>query len=360
MNDDEKWMRRCLQLARQGSETTAPNPMVGAVVVCDGRIEGEGYHVRAGEPHAEVNALRAVKHPECLSKSTLYVSLEPCSHQGRTPPCADLIIRKGLRRVVVGCVDPNPRVGGRGIERLRKAGIEVTVGVLEKDCWELNRIFMTFQTKGRPFITLKWAQSADGFIAAAGCRRWVSTKRTQMWAHRLRAERSAILVGRHTAESDNPRLNVRQWAGRDPLRIVLDRYGVLDQHLHIMDRSVPTLIVGEKPAPYVNRMLSDSFDKASQKDSLQPLDFLQVDYTASIWPALFEELKRREITSVLIEGGAEVLRSLVRENLWDEAYVEIGTERFKSGVMAPMLPATAYCEERRLWNHIQRYYRNTL
>lgn len=360
MNDDEKWMRRCLQLARQGVATTAPNPMVGAVVVCDGRIVGEGYHVRAGEPHAEVNALRAVKHPECLPKSTLYVSLEPCSHQGRTPPCADLIIREGIRRVVVGCVDPNPRVGGRGIERLRKAGIEVTVGVLEKDCWELNRIFMTFQTKGRPYITLKWAQSADGFIAAEGKRRWVSTKRTQMWAHRLRAERSAILAGRRTAELDNPQLNVRQWAGRNPLRIVLDRYGVLNRHLHVMDRSVPTLIVGERSAPYVKEMLSDRHSNAPQDVALQPVDFLHVDYTASIWPALMEELKRREITSLLVEGGAEVLRSLIRENWWDEAYVELGTERFESGTVAPMLPATAYCEERQLWNHIQRYYRNTL
>lgn len=360
MNDDEKWMRRCLKLARQGAATTAPNPMVGAVVVCDGRIVGEGYHVRAGEPHAEVNALSAVKNPECLSKSTLYVSLEPCSHQGRTPPCADLIIRKGIRRVVVGCVDPNPRVGGRGIERLRKAGIEVTVGVLEEACRELNCIFMTFQTKGRPYITLKWAQSADGFIAAEGRRQWVSTKRTQMWVHRLRAERSAILVGRHTAELDNPRLDVRQWAGRNPLRIVLDRYGVLDRHLYVMDRSVPTLIVGERPAPYIKELLSDLRNDAPQKNPLQPLDFLHVDYTASIWPELLEELKRREITSLLVEGGAEVLRALIRENLWDEAYVELGTECFESGTAAPQLPATAYCRERMLWNHIQRYYKNTL
>lgn len=360
MNDDEKWMRRCLQLARQGEATAAPNPMVGAVVVCDGRMEGEGYHVRAGEPHAEVNALRAVKHPERLSKSTLYVSLEPCSHQGRTPPCADLIIRKGIRRVVVGCVDPNPRVGGRGINRMREAGIEVTVGVLEKECRELNRIFMTFQTKGRPYVTLKWAQSADGFIAANGQRRWVSTPRTQMWVHRLRAERSAILVGRHTAEIDNPRLDVRRWTGRNPLRIVLDRRGVLDSHLHVMDRCIPTLIVGEQPAPYIDKMPSAVSKNAPQNEGVRPLEFLHADYSESIWPVLFEELKRREITSILVEGGAEVLRSLIRENLWDEAFVEVGTECFEAGVAAPVLPATACCRERMLWNHVLRYYRNHL
>ena len=223
---DEKYMRRCLQLAQCGRQGAAPNPMVGAVVVCDGRIIGEGYHQRCGGPHAEVNAIRSVKEPELLRRSTIYVSLEPCAHYGKTPPCAKLIIEMGIPTVVVGCRDPFPKVDGRGIDLLREAGIEVRVGILEKECLWLNRRFITFHTLHRPYITLKWAQSRDGLLdrrreSAEEPPARLSSPVTQTLVHRLRALNKAILVGRRTWELDRPGLNVRLWTGEDPQRIVL-------------------------------------------------------------------------------------------------------------------------------------------
>lgn len=219
-------MRRCLQLASNGRQNAKPNPMVGAVIVAaDGRIIGEGYHVRCGEGHAEVNAFASVR-PEdepLLKDATIYVSLEPCSHYGKTPPCADLIVRKGVKRCVVGCVDPFAKVHGRGIQKLRDAGIEVTVGVLEEECRRLNRRFITFNEKRRPFVTLKWAQTADGYMDDHFHPLAISTPYTRMLVHKLRAEADAILVGRVTAERDQPRLDVRHWSGPSPRRIVLDR-----------------------------------------------------------------------------------------------------------------------------------------
>lgn len=347
MTEDEKWMRRCIELARQGVEGAPPNPMVGAVIVCDGRIIGEGYHVHCGEGHAEVNAFASVKHPEWLEKSTLYVSLEPCAHYGRTPPCAELIIRKKVRRVVVGCIDPFAKVHGRGIQMLREAGIDVSTGVLERECLDLNRKFITCQTLRRPFVTLKWAQSRDGFMAPAGDAGksvYISTPHTQIWTHHLRAERNAILVGRRTAECDNPRLDVRRWAGRNPLRIVLDRNATLDGGLHLFDGSCPTLVVGGRRHPM------------AQPGSA--VDFLKADYSRSIWPQLFAELNRRQIQSVLVEGGAQVLESIIRENFWDEAYVETGDRDFGDGLPAPVVPAGCPVEIRPLWNHQLLHFSN--
>lgn len=285
---DEGYMRRCIQLARNGQQNAQPNPMVGAVVVCDGRIIGEGYHVRCGEGHAEVNALASVR-PEdeyLLSRSTIYVSLEPCSHYGKTPPCADLIIRKGLRRCVVGCVDPFAKVHGRGIRKLREAGIEVRVGVLEDECRELNKRFITFHSRQRPFVTLKWAQTADGFIGRIGqtpdCPLHVSNVYTQMLCHRLRAEHQAILVGRRTEETDAPLLNVRAWVGQNPRRYVLSRRnGSLADQLHAM-----------------------------WADGIQ---------------------------SLLVEGGRETHQSFIDAGLWDEAFVETGGMVLGEGVPAPVL-----------------------
>lgn len=259
MTIDEKYMRRCIQLARNGICHTAPNPMVGAVIVRDGKIIGEGYHVRCGEGHAEVNAIASVKDESLLKEATIYVSLEPCSHYGKTPPCADLIIRKGIPRVVVGCVDPFSLVAGRGIQKLRDAGIEVTVGVLEKECRELIRAFITFNVKKRPYITLKWAQSADGFIDIRrdeGAPVRLSTPLSILAVHKMRAEQKAILVGRRTALLDNPSLTVREWYGQNPLRLVIDRQLTLPPHLHLFDGSTPTLVFTEKkrPIPRISRM----------------------------------------------------------------------------------------------------------
>ena len=282
---DEKYMRRCIQLARNGMQNAKPNPMVGAVIVCDGRIIGEGYHVRCGEGHAEVNAFASVKPDDgaLLSKSTLYVSLEPCSHYGRTPPCADLIISKGVPRVVVGCIDPFAKVQGRGIRKLRDAGIDVTVGVLEKECTELNKRFITFNTHHRPYIILKWAQTANGFIDDHFRPTMISTPFTQMLSHRLRAENDAILVGRITDERDHPQLNIRNWSGRDPLRLVL----------------------------------SHSTDI----------------------PSLLASLYAQNIQSLIVEGGAKTHQSFLAADLWDEIRVETAPLTATDGTRAPQLPA---------------------
>ena len=220
--EEEKYMRRCIQLAQNGLCNAAPNPMVGAVIVCDGKIIGEGYHVRCGKVHAEVNAIRSVKETSLLKRSTIYVSLEPCSHHGKTPPCADLIIEKQIPRIVIGCQDPFSKVAGRGIQKLKDAGREVIVGVLEDECRHLIKRFITFHTLHRPYITLKWAESADGFIdlcRTEGNPVILSTPLTSMLVHKKRAEHSAILVGTRTAKLDNPSLNVRNWYGRSPIPV---------------------------------------------------------------------------------------------------------------------------------------------
>lgn len=286
MIDDEKFMRRCIQLAKNGQQNAKPNPMVGAVIVHNGRIIGEGYHVRCGQGHAEVNAFASVK-PEdeaLLPESTIYVSLEPCSHYGKTPPCADLIIKKGVRRVVVGCIDEFAEVQGRGIKKIREAGIEVEVGVLEEECKALNRRFFTFHREKRPYIILKWAQTANGFIDAHHKPLKISTDFTKMLSHKLRAEEDAILVGRITDEREHPQLNVREWYGPDPKRLVIDR--------------------------------------------THPLNI--------------DSLYAQNIQSLIVEGGAETLRTFLIQGLWDEIRVETNTAlTVTDGTRAPIIPANA-------------------
>lgn len=300
---DELFMRRCLQLARNGLRLARPNPMVGAVIVADGRIIGEGYHVRCGEGHAEVNAFASVRPSDeaLLSESTIYVSLEPCSHYGRTPPCADLIIKKGVKRVVVGCVDPFAKVQGRGISKLREAGIDVTVGVLEKECLCLNRRFITFNTHHRPFILLKWCQSADGFIDCDYHPTMLSTPFTQMLSHKLRAEADAILVGRITAERDHPALTTRLWSGPSPKRIVLSRN-----------------------LPY--------------------------DFNRPVLPQLMADLHQQNIQSLIVEGGADTHRRFIEAGLWDELRIETSPLLLHSGTAAPSLPSTAQLESRECYD----------
>ena len=287
MTEDEKFMRRCIQLAKNGRQNAKPNPMVGAVIVsADGRIIGEGYHVRCGEGHAEVNAFASVRSEDeaLLPESTIYVSLEPCSHYGKTPPCADLIIKKGVRRVVVGCIDEFAEVKGRGIRKLREAGIEVEVGVLEEECKALNRRFFTFHRENRPYIILKWAQTANGFIDDNYQPTQISSDFTKMLSHKLRAEEDAILVGRVTEERDKPQLTVREWRGPNPKRLVID-------HAH---------------------------------------------------PLNLESLHAHNIQSLIVEGGAETLRSFLVQGLWDEIRVETNTQTTVSGgTRAPQIPANA-------------------
>jgi diaminohydroxyphosphoribosylaminopyrimidine deaminase/5-amino-6-(5-phosphoribosylamino)uracil reductase len=293
--EDEKYMHRCLQLAANGRQNAKPNPMVGAVIVCDGRIIGEGYHVRCGEGHAEVNAFKSVAEKDgiLLSKSTLYVSLEPCSHYGRTPPCADLIVNKGVKRVVVGCIDPFAKVQGRGIKKLRDAGIEVTVGVLEKECLALNKSFITFNTHHRPYILLKWCQTANGFLDDNFHQMAISTPFTKMLSHRLRAESDAILIGRVTDERDHSQLNVREWSGRDPLRIVIDRHH-----------------------PFMSGL----------------------DFEKPVVPQILDELYNRNIQSLIVEGGARTHQYFLDAGLWDEIRVETAPVTVANGTKAPKLP----------------------
>lgn len=285
MIEDEKYMRRCIQLAKNGQQNAKPNPMVGAVIVsADGRIIGEGYHVRCGEGHAEVNAFASVRPGDepLLSEATIYVSLEPCSHYGKTPPCADLIIKKGVRRVVVGTIDPFAEVQGRGIKKIRDAGIEVTVGVLEEECQWLNRRFFTFHREKRPYIILKWAQTTNGFIDDHFKPTTISDNFTKMLSHKLRAEEDAILVGRVTDERDHPQLTVREWVGPDPKRLVIDR-----NH-----------------------------------------------------PLNIESLHAHGIQSLIVEGGAKTLQTFIEQGLWDEIRVETNLAMTVSdGTRAPQIPA---------------------
>ena len=306
----EFWMRRCLQLARCGELTTAPNPMVGAVVVLgegtSARILGEGCHIRPGEGHAEVNALRSV-HPDdraLLSKATIYVSLEPCAHYGRTPPCAELIVRSGIRKCVVGCVDPFSKVGGRGIDLLRKAGIEVIVDILREECIDLNRKFFCQHVLRRPFITLKWAASADGFIdhprtvgpdgRSEETPARLSSERSLLQVHRLRATHEAILVGRRTFQLDAPQLNVRRWAGPSPQKCVLG-----------------------------------SVDEQALRVGFQA--YADID-------ALLDGLRHERIQSLLVEGGAATLQSFIERDLWDEVWEEYAPINLGGGVKAPVMP----------------------
>lgn len=295
LTTDEKYMRRCIQLARNGRMNAQPNPMVGAVIVHDDRIIGEGYHVRCGEGHAEVNACASVKKEDehLLRESTIYVSLEPCSHYGKTPPCADLLVSKGFKRCVIGCQDPFAKVQGRGIQKLREAGIDVSVGVLEEECKALNKRFMTFHGKQRPFVTLKWAESEDGFIDGH-----ISNTYTQMVCHKRRAEQQAILVGRKTWEADKPSLTVREWYGSSP-----KRYVVSSQSL----------------------TLPDGFH------------LIQTTRVEGILKRLYED----GIQTVLVEGGAELLQSFIDSGEWDECYVEKGDLTLCGRVKAPVLSNAA-------------------
>ena len=325
MTKDEKYIARCIQLASNGIGNTTPNPIVGAVIVHNDTIIGEGYHIRCGEAHAEVNAIRSVKDESLLKESTIYVSLEPCSHFGKTPPCSDLIIEKGISRVVIGCVDPFSQVAGRGIEKLRNAGIEVTVGVLEKECQQLIRHFITFNTTKRPFITLKWAESADGFIdleRTDGYPYIFSSPLTSMISHKRRTEHTAILVGRRTALLDNPSLTARHWFGKDPVRLVIDRNLTLPKTLSIFNGEARTIV----------------FTQQQQISELPQTSYIPLDFEKNILPQIMQELYKLKLQSLIVEGGSTLLQSFIDEGLWDDIYIEKSDISLEKGVKAPNLP----------------------
>ena len=334
MTKDEKYIARCIQLARNGKCNAAPNPMVGAVVVHNDTIIGEGYHIRCGEAHAEVNAIRSVKNEELLKESTIYVSLEPCSHYGKTPPCADLIINKGIPRVVVGCMDPFSLVAGRGIQKMRDAGIDVTVGVLEQECRQLIHRFITFHTLQRPFITLKWAESADGFIdlnRTGGHPYIFSSPLSSMLVHKRRAEHTGILVGRKTALLDNPSLTTRSWYGKNPLRMVIDKDLTLPEHLALFDGSTPTIV----------------FTRRTDVPIKPQIEYIPLDFNKDILPQIMEVLYQKKVQSLMVEGGSILLQSFIDSGCWDEAYIECSHDRLHEGVKSPVFSSehTCFCKK---------------
>lgn len=326
METDELYMRRCLQLAQQAEGQTAPNPMVGAVLVHNGVIIGEGYHHRCGLPHAEVNAIASVKNPELLPQSTLYVSLEPCSHYGKTPPCAKLIIEKRIPRVVVGMGDPNEKVNGRGIAMLREVGVEVIEHVLEPECRWLNRRFITFHTKKRPFILLKWAQTADGFIDkirddASTPPLRISNEITKTLNHQIRSVESAILIGTNTALLDNPHLTSRKWGSRNPVRMVVDRSLRIPADYRLLDDSAPTVVFN-----------------ATKDETIGNISYVRLDFEQNIVPQMVDYLYQHELQSVIVEGGRQLLQSFIDLDLWDEARIETSPMTIGDGVKAPNFP----------------------
>lgn len=326
-------MSRCLQLARQGLYGAAPNPMVGAVIVHKNQIIGEGYHICCGGPHAEVNAINSVKDKNLLKDCTIYVSLEPCAHYGKTPPCADLIIRMGIPHVVVGCTDPFAKVNGLGIKKLIDAGITVKTGILEKECIALNKRFFTFHLHKRPYITLKWAESADNFIdgkrpeGTTGEPVKFSNAYTQMLVHRLRTINRSILIGTQTARSDNPALTNRTWPGQAPLRLVIDRTGSLPGSLQLFDGTTSTKV-------YINTEIP-----LPEYASHPHTECTRLDFGQDILPQIMEDLYRQQYQSLLVEGGKQLLESFINENLWDEIYIEQAPVYLHEGTSAPHVPA---------------------
>ncbi|MBN1157886.1 MAG: bifunctional diaminohydroxyphosphoribosylaminopyrimidine deaminase/5-amino-6-(5-phosphoribosylamino)uracil reductase RibD [Bacteroidales bacterium] len=341
----EHYIRRCLELAATGLGHTAPNPMVGSVIVNNDRIIGEGYHQYFGFPHAEVNTIQSVAKKSLLKDCVLYVNLEPCSHTGKTPPCTDLIINSGIPEVIIGMIDPNPLVSGKGVQKLISAGIRTTVGVLEDECRTLNRRFCCHHKNKRPFIILKWAQTQDGFMdmirgdSYPAKPTWISNPVSKMLVHKWRSEEQAILVGTNTALLDNPRLNVREWTGSSPIRLVIDRSLRLPEHLHIFDGSEKTWIFNDRTAK----------EKGNNR-------YIPLDFKNNMLIQMLYLLYENEIQSVLVEGGKKLIDTLLMEDLWDEARVIIGNQNFTSGVSAPVIRSKVPEEFRILDDTLLIYY----
>lgn len=315
---DKLFISRTLELAEQGRGNVSPNPLVGCVIVKDNKIIGEGFHEKYGEAHAEVNAINAVENKEDLRDATLYVNLEPCSHYGKTPPCADLIIQYPFKKVVVCNHDPNPLVAGKGLEKIRAAGIEVLTGVLEEEGRDFNRRFFTFMEKKRPYIILKWAETMDGFIAKEDfSSKWISNDLTRKLVHKWRSEEDAIIVGTNTAIYDNPRLNVRDWQGRDPLRIYMDKNLNLPENSFLIDGSQPTLCYN-----------------ALKAEVLPNLEYVKTD-NPDLLDFIIKDLYTRRIQSVIIEGGGKLLSEVIQKGVWDEIRMSKSPVEFEKGIKAP-------------------------
>ncbi|MEW4924193.1 bifunctional diaminohydroxyphosphoribosylaminopyrimidine deaminase/5-amino-6-(5-phosphoribosylamino)uracil reductase RibD [Algibacter sp. 2305UL17-15] len=323
MNHDT-YIKRCIEIAKNGLGNTRPNPMVGCIIVVDNKIISEGFTSEYGGNHAEVNAINKVKDKSILKSATLYVTLEPCSHFGKTPPCSDLIIKHGIPNVVIGCVDDHIQVAGKGIQKLKDAGVNVTVGVLENECKLHHKRFFTFHNKKRPYIILKWAETQDGFIAPETknikAPVWITNKYSRQLVHKWRAVEQAILVGTNTVLEDNPSLTVRDWTGKNPTRIVIDKTNKLSRNLSVFNAEAETIVI----------------------------DNNTIDFSKNIAQQICKVLFKNNINSVIIEGGAKTLQTFIDENLWDEARVFIGNSKFKKGTKRPEFSGNLISEE-----HIQ-------
>lgn len=318
---DQQHMKRCLDLASRGLGYVQPNPLVGCVIARGLQTLAEGYHTRFGAAHAEIEALQNLSDNFEPEACTLYVNLEPCCHSGKTPPCTDAILSSGIKRIVVGCTDPNPLVSGGGLKILRDHQLEVVVGVLESECHELNRRFETFQVQKRPYVILKWAQTSDGFIARDDLTsKWISSEESRLLVHRWRHEEAAILVGSRTAKIDNPQLSVRHLKGINPVRMVIDRKRRLPKQLKIFDTSIPTFV------------LCDSAGTTQTN-----LDFLVCDFEKPLAPQVLAHCYKLGLSSLIVEGGSTTLQHFIDSQCWDEARVFVSPRQFGSGIMAPNL-----------------------
>ncbi|MDO7172852.1 bifunctional diaminohydroxyphosphoribosylaminopyrimidine deaminase/5-amino-6-(5-phosphoribosylamino)uracil reductase RibD [Mariniflexile sp. AS56] len=331
MTNHETYIKRCIDIAKNGLGTTRPNPMVGSVIVYKNKIIGEGFTSAYGGNHAEVNAINSVTDKSLLKESTIYVTLEPCSHFGKTPPCSDLIIKYNIPNIVIGCVDDNIQVAGKGIAKLKKAGCNVIVGVLEDACKTHHKRFLTFHNKKRPYIILKWAQTADGFIAPETKNEqkpvWITNEYSRQLVHKWRTEEQAILVGTNTVIQDNPSLTVRDWTGQNPIRAVLDQDEKLSKGFAVFNNEAQTIILSKN----------------------------NIDYSKNIGKQICDILFNNNINSVIIEGGSKTLQTFINENLWDEARIFTGSIKFKNGVMAPKFSGHFISEEKIMGDTLKTY-----
>ena len=333
MADHETYIRRCLYISKNGLGTTRPNPMVGCVIVHENQIIGEGFTSPYGGNHAEVNAINSVKDKSKLKEATLYVALEPCSHYGKTPPCSDLIIEKKIPNVIIGCLDDNDKVEGKGIAKLKESGCNVIVGILEKECQEHHKRFFTFHNKKRPYVILKWAETMDGFIApetkAKAKPVWITNELSRQLVHKWRTEEQAILVGTNTVLKDNPTLTARDWTGENPIRIVLDPDMILSKNLNVFNNEAKTIVISRK----------------------------EIDYSKDVAKEISDFLFEEDINSVIIEGGAQTLQTFIDSSIWDEARVFVGQKEFKKGIKAPDFSGKLL-SERKISLDILKIYQN--
>ncbi len=341
--NEKFYMQRCITLAQRGLGKTYPNPMVGAVIVHHNTIIGEGWHQQAGGPHAEVHAIRSVKKTSLLKESTIYVSLEPCSHYGKTPPCADLIIKHQIPKVVIGIQDLFAKVNGAGIQKLKEAGCDVSFSGLEQNCFNLNKRFFTFHQKKRPYIILKWAETKDGFIDRINLKEsphinWISNSYSKQLVHKWRTEEQGILIGKNTALSDNPQLNVRSWTGKHPIRIVIDRYLEIPKDYNLHDSSQKTIIINQ-----------------IQTEQINSIHFIQADFNR-LPQEICSILYQQNIQSVIIEGGRYTIQSFIDVHLWDEARVFTGDHYFKQGIKAPLLKNQKLFIQKQLNNDLVSFF----